>query len=168
MLSKENIIALASEELHNVSSQKRPPFDIWPEVEVGAPVLVHDVGGTPSYWLVPYRNGDLVIGFCRIRTSGRLFAVGSFCHKHRQMLECPREVTGITTEEALQIINENDLLAANEQNSNPVFVHDGPVGREAWLVVVSKNGHPARWIFVSAAGYYERPAGVRLGENFEA
>jgi len=41
----------------------------------------------------------------------------------------------------------------------PVYVHDGPYGREAWLVEVLRNGRPNRWIFVTPAFIYERTCG---------
>jgi hypothetical protein len=48
---------------------------------------------------------------------------------------------------------------AGESAAAPELVHDGPPGREAWRVEVSRAGRPWRWIFVTPGGVYQRPAG---------
>jgi hypothetical protein len=49
-----------------------------------------------------------------------------------------------------------------------MFVHDGPPGREAWLVPVAVGGgRITRWIFVSEGGIYERTAGELRAESRE-
>jgi len=59
------------------------------------------------------------------------------------------------------------LLAEGETSTEPVFVHDGPPGREAWLVVTRIGDVPARWFFVTPGGVYERPAGQLRDPNLE-
>ena len=39
---------------------------------------------------------------------------------------------------------------------DPVYVHDGPPGREAWLVRVREADGPPQTLFVGPGGMYER------------
>jgi hypothetical protein len=57
--------------------------------------------------------------------------------------------------------------ARGETAAAPVYVHDGPPGREAWLVEVSRGGRPTRWIFVTPGAVYERPAGTLQGADVQ-
>jgi hypothetical protein len=34
-----------------------------------------------------------------------------------------------------------------------MYVHDGPPGREAWVIEVSRQGRATRWIFVRRAAF---------------
>jgi hypothetical protein len=59
-------------------------------------------------------------------------------------------------------------VGETETMAEPMYVHDGPIGREAWLVVIRDHGVPTRWVFVTPGGSYERPAGQVLPESPEA
>jgi len=125
----------------------------------GEPVLVHDLSLQPSYWLVPLMGADRVVGFVRVLPTGRVAAVGSFCRNPARVEECPPVVTGITVQEAAHRAADRVDVNAGEAAYPPVFVHDGPPGREAWLVRVRGKGPLERWIFVSPGVTYERTAG---------
>ena len=58
-------------------------------------------------------------------------------------------------------------ITQEESVAEPVFVHDGPIGREAWLVVISSKTRPHRWVFVTKGGHYERAAGSILYDTTE-
>jgi hypothetical protein len=74
-------------------------------------------------------------------------------------------VTGIDVEEATR--RAHRLIAEGEQASKPMFVHDGPPGREAWLVTTFIAGLATRWIFVTPGFTYERRAGELLNAHLE-
>lgn len=57
------------------------------------------------------------------------------------------------------VLLEERIRKGFELASEPVFVHDGPIGKKAWLDEVSMHGKPSRWIFVSRELVYERRAG---------
>ncbi len=65
-------------------------------------------------------------------------------------------VTGLSEAEAVS-------RAPTGADGPPILVHDGPVGREAWLHLVGYPDGPARWVFMTAGGTYERKAGEPLG-----
>jgi hypothetical protein len=168
MITKEEARKIAEQKVMFTLEYGNSPFEPWPHGAVGEPVLVYDVQGHPSYWLVPFMVDDCAAGFIRVLSSGRVFAVGTFCVHPEQLAKCPMVVTGITAEEALHLVRDSVKLKADETPAEPVFVHDGPFGREAWLVEISRGARPYRWIFVTQGGCYERPAGENLEERFEA
>jgi hypothetical protein len=139
----------------------------WPALSVGAPVMVGDIAGAPAYWLVPLEApghlGGRVIGAARVDAVGRVMTIGVTCRTPARIADCPRTVTGVTAAEAASAAAA--LLARDETASPPRFVHDGPPGREAWLVETEQGGRPARWITVTQGGAAARPAGARVGED---
>lgn len=68
-------------------------------------------------------------------------------------------VTALNAEAALRMAEDIIDRAGGEAPGSVSLVHDGPPGREAWRVEVLARGRPARWIFVTPGGHYERPAG---------
>ncbi|MCU0987205.1 MAG: hypothetical protein MUC89_20065 [Acetobacteraceae bacterium] len=133
----------------------------WGEVGTGAPVAVHTTGGAPSYWLVPLVVAARVIGFARIGPGGEVAAIGITCRTPDRVEDCPRLVTDLSSDEALA----RARLDPGETALPPLYVHDGPPGREAWLVRTERAGRPHRWIFVTAGGAHARPAGMPHGTD---
>jgi hypothetical protein len=113
-------------------------------------VLVRDVAGTPSYWTVPVEAAGRVVGFVRVTSEGRVAAAGLLRNR-------PHVVTGISQEEAMRAVAA--ATGVTEQDVDPpIYVHDGPPGREVWLVVEKAGEVRRRW-FVTEAGVDEGPAG---------
>ncbi len=132
---------------------------------LGEPVLVRTLSGDPSYWLIPVRLKTRVGGFVRVMRDGTVGAVGRFGVDPEHPHNWPTTVTGIDAEEASR--QASQLIAEDEQASEPMFVHDGPPGREAWLVTTFIAGSAARWIFVTSGFTYERRAGEPLDTDLE-
>ena len=138
-----------------------PLFETFANATEGDPVMVKNVFRQPSYWLVPFLKEQRVAGFVRVLLDGRIVHIGSFGEFQSDSQYNPTVVTKIESSQALRMATEG-LHKEVETASEPVFVHDGPVGREAWLVEVSSQGKPTRWIFVTGQGFYERRAGLTL------
>jgi hypothetical protein len=155
---------LAQEAVRRESEDGGRIFAAWKDASLGGPVLVLTVHREPSYWLVPVEVRGAVMGFVRVLGDGRVAHVGSFSPSPDIVRKLP-EVTGITQEEAAEKAYELIRIDQGESPTPPVFVHDGPIGREAWLVEVLKDEKPHRWIFVTPSFAYERPAGAELGET---
>jgi hypothetical protein len=134
---------------------------------LGEPVLVRDLSLHPSYWLIPIVRGEHVVGFVRVLPAGRVAAVGTFCRDPARLEDCPRTVTGIAAEEAERRAAARVDMEGGERARPPVFVHDGPPGRETWLVRITRPGRGERWIFVSSGLTYERPAGESRDAEME-
>ena len=144
-----------------------PLFAPWQTASLGEPVLVSNERKQPSYWLVPVEMGGRSIGYIRILGTGQVSALGAYYKDPAHLDAAPATVTGIdSVEAARQVATRIDPLQG-ETAGPPVYVHDGPPGREAWLVEVIKDGRPVRWLFVTPGGIYERPAGKTLDEGFE-
>lgn len=125
------------------------------EASVGKPVLVRDLRKEPSYWLVPFLVNGKVASFARVLGNGSVAHFGAF-----NPGDARKVVTGVDADEARKVAASRISPEKGESLAEPVFVHDGPIGREAWLVEVLKDGRPERWIFVvSPSAVYERHAG---------
>jgi hypothetical protein len=166
-LSSERALKIARDEIRSTQIQQDPMFGPLRHAPLGQPVLVKDIFKNPSYWLVPVMVEDRVAGFVRVLGTGVVAAVGAFYRDPGEIGTCPTIVTGMDAAEASRRAEERIASEAGEVASAPVFVHDGPVGREAWLVEVSRGRKPRRWIFVTPAFIYERPAGELLDETLE-
>ena len=132
----------------------------WPQLgelagTAGEPALVHTVSGEPSYWTVPVLQSGRVVGFLRVLGDGRMAASGVY----------GAAMPGVSADEAARSAGER--LHADETALEPLFVHDGPPGREVWLVRVRRGGRVTRWLFVAPGGVYERPAGEPRDESRE-
>jgi hypothetical protein len=159
--------AVARQEIESAAWQRDAMFQPWRQSSLGSPVLVCTVHREPSYWLVPVMIEGRAAGFVRVLGTGRVAAMGVHYRDVKHIPACPVVVTGITAEEASRKVRSEVHLTPGETSGDPVFVHDGPPGREAWLVETYREGRPARWIFVTPAFIYERPAGELLREDLE-
>jgi hypothetical protein len=119
-------------------------------------VLVRTVTGEPSYWLVPVEHAERAIGFVRVTLEGDAVASGAYYRDPARLDTAPRVVTGITADEARG--QAAAAVGAEAVLDEPVFVHDGPPGREAWLIRARRPDGTARSLFVTSAGWYEREA----------
>ena len=156
----------AKEELAMLQSNRDALFESFSGAFIGTPVLVKNLFKQPSYWLVPISFQGKVIGFARVLGNGRIAQIGTFIRTPAWIMDAPSTITGIEASEATKMAIDKIDISLGESGSEPIFVQDGPIGREAWFVEVIKDGRPTRWLFVTSAGTYERPAGKMLTENY--
>jgi len=168
MVSADEALEIAEAQVQELLNFGDPLFIRWSKSQLCDPVLVHDVFRHPSYWLVPLQTDDHVVGFVRVSGSGIVLATGTFCRDFKNLSTCPKVATGISLEEVIRIVHEEIKFGPHESAGAPIFVHDGPVGREAWLVSTVRSGKPERWIFITQGGIYQRQAGITLDESVEA
>lgn len=145
----------AAEQRASAIASRDPLFSPWAQANVGEPVLVKTVDGRPSYWLVPVEFESRTIGFVRVTQTGKAVAAGVLYRDPAQLETAPRTVTGITSAEALSSIK--DMVGREDVVGEPRYVHDGPPGREAWMIAVRKPSGVERILFVTSGGWYERP-----------
>jgi hypothetical protein len=158
---------LAEEELIRTQVQKDRLFAPLSGASMGTPVLVRSVFKEPSYWLIPLLIHGRVGGFVRVLGDGRVARIGTFYRDPKELRGAPLEITGILAAEASRQAEKRKHYDQGESACNPIFVHDGPVGREAWLIEVVGEGIPRRWIFVTPSFIYERLAGEMLDKTLE-
>lgn len=123
---------------------------------LGVPVLVRTTGGTPSYWLVPLEHDDRCVGFVRVAGGGAIAAVGRYGGSSALDLDADAVIDRVS-----------NRLADGEVAARPMLVHDGPPGREAWMLVASVGETPRRRLFVTPTGLYERPADEEIAPGAE-
>lgn len=150
----ETDIRRAAEERARAVAGQDALFEPWARSTLGDPMLVRAVTGEPSYWLVPVELEDRVIGFVRVTLAGKAVAAGALYRDPGTLAGAPAVVTGITAADARQRITAE--LGPGVVVGDPVYVHDGPPGREAWLIHLRERDGATRLVFVTAAGWYER------------
>jgi hypothetical protein len=166
-ISQDECLRLAREEIRSSGILGDRLFAPWVESTLGEPVLVRTVFGEPSYWTVPVLLKEAAVGFIRVLGTGRIAALGAFYQDPAEISACPRTVTGIDAARAARKARDRIHLDSGESASEPIYVHDGPQGREAWRIQVLREGRPVRWVFVTPAFVYERAAGEVLDEDLE-
>jgi hypothetical protein len=131
--------------------------------KVGEPVLARSPGGVPAFWIVPLETGARVPGFARAELNGRVAQIGRF----GASADDPSTSAGAAffRGPAAAMLNEIRARHQTASLSPPQLSYDGSPAKWAWLV---KVGEPAtRFIFITAEGWYERPAQEDAGSGRE-
>jgi hypothetical protein len=136
-----------------------PHLEVWKRARAGEPVLVHTLAGEPSYWLVPVEVEGRLVGFVRVNRKGESVAGGVL---GRDLAAAPSVVTWITAEEAAE--RARATAGHRAEVSRPVYVHDGPPGREAWRVDVLEPDGSRRVLLVTPGGVAGPTGGGEAGE----
>ena len=124
-----------------------PELGDWAAAEPGEPVLVHTLAREPSYWLVPLEGAAGLVGFVRVSGDGEPVAGGRL---GGGSASAPHVVTWITAEQAVERAQaEADPEAVI---ARPLYVHDGPPGREGWLVDVREPDGRCHTLLVTRGG----------------
>lgn len=118
------------------------------------PMLVNDMDGNPSYWLVPVVSDDRIVGFFRLGLKGELLAYGKF-GQGRQVRDFPplSYLSMVTAEREIRKVFGD----SNEEISAPQLVHDGPVERIAWLCRGTSIDDTRMLLFWTFGTSYSRP-----------
>lgn len=118
------------------------------------PIVVKDLNGSPSYWLVPLVSKDRIVGFLRLGLEGELLAYGRF-GQGQQLHDFPplSYLSEVTANKEIRKAF-GDIY---EKISPPQLVHDGPVDRIAWLSVGKSLNRPRALLFWIFGASYSRP-----------
>lgn len=117
-------------------------------------ILVKDLDGNPSYWLVPVVSDDRLLGFLRLGLKGELLAYGKF-GQGRQVRDFPA-LSYLSMETADREIRKA-FGDSYEEISAPQLVHDGPVERIAWLCRGTSIDDTRMLLFWTFGTSYSRP-----------
>jgi hypothetical protein len=165
MITEQEALDAAGRALRAERGQGDSLFAQWPSLAAAGPKRVEDVTGAPSYWIVGLVSRDRVVGFVRVTPDGGIAAIGVTCDTPQRPEACPTPTFALSRAELEGIARASGSLTDGFQASPPRLVHDGPPGRDVWLIETRRNGVPDRWIFIGAGGVYERPAGVLWGAD---
>lgn len=156
MLNKGGIIKIADNLLANLRNEVRLPSSISKCLRREPPLLVKNLDDNPSYWLVPFLSEDRLVGFVRISLSGGLMAYGRF-GQGKQLSDFP-PISQISSKNAEKEMHKA-FSKAFEEISPPQLVHDGPVGRIAWLSRGKSRDGEKMLLFWTFGTFYSRPEG---------
>lgn len=148
IVDSETALRVAGESL--ATHAHDPDLAALADARLDSPVIVHTTAGEPSYWLVPLRSDDRVVGFARVTADGTVAAIGRYGGSSPLDLDADSVLSL-----AADHLTERTVVAG------PILVHDGPTGREAWMLLVSSEDGPPHRLFVTPAGVYERTADDR-------
>lgn len=161
MIDPEDAREIARATLRSALGNNDASFVVWPDLSMAAARLIHDVSGDPSYWIVPLLSAGYPVGFARVRSDGRVAAIGLTCQTPEAPAKCPEPVFSQSRQAVAKRARADVLLEPGETMSEPMLVHDGPPGREVWLSETRRDDRPLRWVFIGPGGTYERAAGAR-------
>lgn len=121
----------------------------------GAPEFVRAAEATPGsgYWLVAGRSDDAIRAVARVLRDGRVATVG---HISAPATDAAEAVTGLSHARVASLTSGIAREHGGRIVSGPVLVHDGPVGREAWLLVLQRESGETLRVFATAGGTYVR------------
>jgi hypothetical protein len=121
----------------------------------GEPELVRPAEGTrgAGYWLVPGGSGGAIAAVARILRDGRVATVGTLSAPAR---DCAEAVTGLAASQVAVLAGDIARQHGGRAVGTPILVHDGPVGREAWLVTLQRDSGETLLVFATAGGTYIR------------
>jgi len=125
----------------------------------GEPERVDTPEGALAYFLVPDRRDEGIVAVARVLPDGR---VASVARLTAPAADCAVALTGLGAARVEMLAEDIAARHGAMRVGKPRLVHDGPIGREAWLLVVAEPGGTRRWVFVTAGGTYARMAGEPL------
>jgi hypothetical protein len=143
---------------HDDSSMISP----WREAALGDPVLVRTVELEDSFWIVPVERRGQALGYISIGPGGQVLGHAYLYRDPNDLSACPPLATRISAKEARELADDLLKTYSGARFSDPVFVHDGPHGRLAWMIEVRVEGELVSRVFVTPGHAYERRTGDEL------
>jgi hypothetical protein len=121
----------------------------------GEPEYVRAADATPGsdYWLVAGWSNNTIQAVARILRDGRVATVG---HISAPATDAAEAVTGLSGARVASLTGDITREHGGRIVSGPVLVHDGPVGREAWRLVLQRGAGETLHVFATAGGTYVR------------
>jgi hypothetical protein len=122
----------------------------------GEPEPVGTPEGALAYFLVPDQRDGRVVAVARVLPDGRVASVARLAVP---AADCAAAMTGLGAARVRVLADDIAVRHGGTVVGEPRLVHDGPIGREAWLLVVAVPDGAERWVFVTAGGTYARMRG---------
>lgn len=146
---------IADDLFTSLRTELRLPESIAVRARRETAVIVSDLAGRPSYWLVPIASDDRLVGFLRLSLDGRLHAWGRF--GQGKALETFPPLGVLSRDDAERAIRKA-FATQYAKISMPELVHDGPVDRIAWRSLGLAADGTKAFLFWSFGETYTRPA----------
>jgi hypothetical protein len=159
--SVSSIKAVARTYFVSLLQQVDPMLEPWREAILGDPELVRTVELEPSYWVVPVVRQSQVLGYIEVSRHERVLGHAYFYQNPHDLSSCPRSVTRLSSDEAYKQAQGVLKTYSGAKFTNPMFVHDGPHNRLAWMIEVHFGDELVSRVFVTPGYVYERKAGTK-------
>ncbi len=160
-----DIAAIAKTYLTSLLHDRRSAPPLWAAAKLGPAEMVYTIDLAPSYWIVPVLWQDHALGHIDVYRDGQVLGHSILCRNPDDLSTCPRVVTRITSEEAYAEAGPILKAYVAAEFSPPVFAHDGPRNRLAWMIQVHQGGALISRVFVTPGYAYERRADVTPPEG---
>lgn len=131
----------------------------WREAELGDPIMVRTMESKASFWIIPVERPGQALGYINIGSDGRVMGYAYLYENQVDLSACPPLATRISAEEARELANDLLKTYRGAKFSTPVFVHDGPHNRLAWMIEVRTENKLVSRVFVTPGYAYERRVG---------
>jgi hypothetical protein len=151
--------SVSAEERATVVGSARHAFAALPGVALrltpGEPAYVQSADATPGsgYWLVAGWSSSVIRAVARILRDGRVASVGQISAPATDAAEA---VTGLSGARVASLKGEIARTYSGRIVSDPTLVHDGPVGREAWMLALQRDSGETLHLLATAGGTYVR------------
>jgi hypothetical protein len=155
-LRQNEIEEAAARFFDSLRGELRLPDALTERTSQRTPMLVKDLDGNPSYWLVPLAGKDRVVGFLRLSLAGELLAYGRF-GQGRELHDFPP--FAYLSEKTARKEIEKAFGSIYQEISPPQLVHDGPVDRITWLSLGRRGDKPPALLFWTFGSSYSRAEG---------
>lgn len=159
LIPASRALAVAQTHFAGLLQQADPMLEPWREAVLGDPLLVRTVELAPSYWIVPVERPGQVLGYIDVSMDGRVLGHAYLYRRPDDLSPCPPLVTRISAEEAHRQAESVLETYAGAECAAPIFVHDGPRNRLAWMIEVRREGELVNRVFVTPGYVYQRKAG---------
>lgn len=156
MLSASQALAIAQSYLASALKHDDSMLIPWQEAVFSDPVLVCTMELKASFWIVPVERHGQVYGHIDIDPDGRVLGHAYLYQNPADLSTCPPLVTRISAEEARELADDLLKTHSGAKFSDPVFVHDGPRSRLAWMIEVRTEDELVSRVFVTPGYVYER------------
>ncbi len=156
MIGSDQAKAAARRAMEVVLARRDRMLHPWLTAGLGEPLLVTTPDRRPAYWIVPVERSESVLGAIEIGLDGQLRGELLFYSDAESLAGCPKVVTGLTAEEALE--RAGDILAqhAGAELLPAAWVLDDVRQRPAWMLEVRQGGRWVSRVFVTVGEVWER------------
>ena len=162
MLDKENIARIVDDRLTSLRNEMGLPRSLNRHLQRKKLLIVKNLEGDPSYWLVVFLYKGRILGFFRLDLEGELVAFGTF-GRGELLTDFPPTsyVSDVTAEKEIR----KSFTEKFKEISSPVLVHDGPPDRIAWLSRAETEDGKRKLLFWTFGASYSRLEGEEPESN---
>lgn len=133
------------------------------DAKAGSPFQVFTPEGEPSFWMVPFLQGNLACGFAFVELSGEVSRIGVFGSGPEDKASWIE--ASFFRRPPPAIMKEIRAKHPDSELSEPLFSFDRSRDRWAWMLKMTKRDHTRAHIFIAPGGWHERQPESRITDR---